>query len=163
MFWATGTITLQMVLDTKKIKRTKSTSTGISPNGVTLPKYFININGVEESTAFNDATWAGATTKYMNFVINVLREKSYNSIIEKAEQLRVSIHGVSTGGDSMDVDHPDDVDLVDLSDSDDECKSRSSFAAIVTNHLNNLISIEVSPELTAPRQIHACLLLSASC
>jgi hypothetical protein len=152
-----------MVLDTKKIKRTKSTSTGISPNGVTLPKYFINSNGVEESTAFNDATWAGATTKYMNFVINVLREKSYNSIIEKAEKLRVSIHGVSTGGDLMDVDHPDDVDLVDLSDSDDECKSRTSFAAIVTNHLNTLILIEASgPELTAPRQIHACLLLSTS-
>lgn len=164
-FWATGTITLQMVLDTKKIKRTKSTNTGISPNGVTLPKVFVNSNGVEESTAFNDTTWAGTTAKYMNFVINGLREKSYNTIVEKAEKLRVSIHGVSTGVDSMDVDHPDDVGLVDLSDSDDECKSRSSFAAsIVANHLNNLISIEASLELTAPWQIHACpVLLSASC
>jgi len=51
----------------------------------------------------------------MNFVINDLREKSYNTIIEKAEKLRVSIHSVSTGVDSMDVDHPDDVGLVDLS------------------------------------------------
>jgi len=47
---------LQMVLDTKKIKG-QNLRTRHLPNGVTLPKVFVNINGIEESTAFNDTTW----------------------------------------------------------------------------------------------------------
>lgn len=118
--WATNTVTLQMVIDAKNTKRTRTSTAIVKGNrSVPLPKYFIRNNGVEESTGFNEATWSAATTKYMSFVNNRLRGSSFDKIIDKAMALVPVVH---TGGsdDVMDVD-PDDIQLVDLSD-DDECK-----------------------------------------
>jgi hypothetical protein len=112
---ATGTITLQMVLDAKAIKR----KPGKGVRDLKFSKYIIHDNGTEESSGFNDVTWSKATIKYINFVNNTLRSSSFEKIIKKVEDLMASTRRLQTV-DSMDIDDVDDVQLVDL--SDDECK-----------------------------------------
>ena len=114
--WATGTITLQMVLDAKGTRRTISHKNNLN---LTLPKTFIHENGTEESTSFNDATWSKATSKYMNFINTTLRSSSFDKIIEKAKEIMDST-GRPRMDDVMDIESIDDVQLVDL--SDDDCK-----------------------------------------
>jgi hypothetical protein len=103
--WATGTISLQMVLDSKAMKGSK---------GVSLPKV---INGTEESTAFNDATWGSVTRIRMEFINNKLRLSSMEKILEKVKAVVVTN---PAGGreDAMDINEMS-VDMVDLSESDD--------------------------------------------
>ena len=113
--WATGAITLQMVLDAKATKR----KPGKGIRDLKLPKYIIHDNGTEESSGFNDVTWSKATTKYINFVNNKLRPSSFEKIMNKVEDLMASTRRLQTV-DSMDVDDIDDIELVDL--SDDDCK-----------------------------------------
>jgi hypothetical protein len=123
--WATGTITLQMVLDAKGTRRTKPHK---GNRNLTLPKTFIYENGTEESTSFNDATWSKATSKYMDFISTTLHTSSFDKIVEKAQEIMAST-GRLQMDDIMDVDSVDDVQLVDL--SDDDCKP---FILIIVVH-----------------------------
>ena len=113
--WATGTITLQMVLDAKAMK----CKPGKGICDLKFLKYIIHNNGTEESSGFNDVTWLKATTKYINFVNNKLCSSSFEKIMNKVKDLMASTRWLQTV-DSMDVDNIDDIELVDL--LDDDCK-----------------------------------------
>jgi hypothetical protein len=111
--WATGTITLQKVLDAKAIKGTTKGLAG-------LPKV---MTGIEESCSFNDVTWGAVTRRHMEFVNHKLRQSSFEKIVQKAKEFMVTNNagGSRRTSDTMDVDGAS-VQLVDLSDSDSECK-----------------------------------------
>lgn len=104
---------MQVVLDAKSTRRSKNTK---GYRNLTLPKTFIHDNGADESTSFSDVTWSRATSKYMEFVNNTLRESSFDKIIEKAKGMMAIL-----GTDNViDVESYEEVQLVDLSDED--CK-----------------------------------------
>ena len=115
--WATGKITVQMVLNAKSLRCTKSHTKGHC--NFTLPKTFIHDNGTEESTTFSDITWSRATSKYMEFVTTALWETCFDKIIEKARGMMASMHRLQVDN-TIDINSYDDVQLVDLSDED--CK-----------------------------------------
>ena len=104
---------MQMVLDAKSTRCSKNTK---GYRNLTLPKTFIHDNGADESTSFSDVTWLRATSKYMEFINNTLRESSFDKIIEKAKGM-MAILGMD---DVIDVESYEEVQLVDLSDED--CK-----------------------------------------
>jgi len=112
--WATGAITLQMVMDAKPAKGNK---------GMTLPKVMVNDNGTQESTSFNDATWGSIARTRMEFVNNSLRSSSLEKVIQKAKVFMVANHagGSRSTSDAMDIDGTY-TQMVDLSDPDSECK-----------------------------------------
>jgi hypothetical protein len=87
--WATGVITLQMVLESKNTRRTRHVGGGAAHN-ISLPKTFTYDNGTEESTAFNNVTWSTAMTKYMTFINTSLRSSSFDKIAVKAQEMVVS-------------------------------------------------------------------------
>ena len=115
--WATGTIMMQMVLNAKSLRCTKSHTKGHC--NFTLPKTFIHNNGTEELTTFSDIIWSRATSKYMEFVTTALQETSFDKVIEKARGMVASTHRLQVD-DTIDINSYDDVQLVDLSDED--CK-----------------------------------------
>ena len=69
--WATGMIMMQMVLNAKSIRCTKSHTKGLC--NFTLPKTFIHDNVTKELTTFSDLTWSKAMTKYMEFINMTVR------------------------------------------------------------------------------------------
>jgi hypothetical protein len=99
-----GTITLQMVLDTKAMKY----KPGKGVHDLKLLKYITHNNGMEESSGFNDITWLKSTAKYINFINNKLGSSSFNKIINKVKDLMASTHQLQTV-DCMDVNDIDDI------------------------------------------------------
>ena len=114
---ATGTIMMQMVLNAKSLRCTKSHTKGHC--NFTLPKTFIHDNGTEELTTFSNITQSRATSKYMEFVTTTLWETSFDRVIEKARGMMASMHRLQVDN-TIDIKSYDDAQLVDLSDED--CK-----------------------------------------
>ena len=80
--WVAGTIMLQMVLDAKSTRHTKSVK---GSHNLTLPKLF----HTEESTSFSD--WLRATRKYMDFIMTGLCESFFDKIIGKAKEMKFNL------------------------------------------------------------------------
>ena len=108
--WVAGTITLQMVLDAKSTRCTKSVK---GSHNLTLPKSFLHYNSTEESTSFSDITWSRATGKYMDFITTGLCKSSFDKIIGKAKEMMASTHQLRMDN-ALDIDNFDEVQLVDL-------------------------------------------------
>ncbi|KAI0247968.1 hypothetical protein BJV78DRAFT_1285175 [Lactifluus subvellereus] len=149
--WATGTITLQIVLDAKGTRRTKPLSHKGNRN-LTLPKTFTYDNGTKESISFNAVTWSKATSKYMDFINTELRTSSFKKIIEKAQEV-IADRLQTDDSDAMDVDSIDDVQLVDLSDED--CKP-FVFITVTVVHSTE-IQVEHALELSSLIAAHNLL------
>jgi hypothetical protein len=121
--WSTGVVTLQMVKDSKRTKVIKEESGGsIKINRtIALPKVMVCEDGRRLSTAFNDASWGKLTRKYMRWVQD-MRVTSVEKVIQKA----IALVPASRGGESMSTLAVDDSEVVtmvvDISDSDHECK-----------------------------------------
>jgi len=96
-----------MVLDAKTSKN----------KTITLPKTMTLDDGTEKSTSFNDTAWGETTGKRMDFVNNDLRASSLETVMEKVKRYMPA----TSGSSSTSATDPDD-QLVDLSDSDDECQ-----------------------------------------
>lgn len=112
-----------MVLDAKSSKSNKT---------ISLPKAFTRRDGSTESSAFNEVNWGEVVHKYMLVIDKRLRPSSFEKVITKAKGLAASI-GNSAGGsrsmaEGMELDETDPYgQIVDLSDSDLSCKSRTFF------------------------------------
>jgi hypothetical protein len=97
--------------------------TGKNSKGLILPKVMVLDDGNRESTSFNDMTWGAVTRARMEFVNRNLRLSSWEKVIEKSKVFMVTNHpgGSRHTSDTMDVDGAN-AQMVDLSDSDGECK-----------------------------------------
>jgi hypothetical protein len=129
--WATGTITLSMVLEAKGVGNSKAAKSidapAKTPKGLTLPKNIISTGGNHVSTAFCDATWGKASWRYMHYINNQnnFRTSSFEKTIEKAKEFAAASQGggsrPSTVIDIDELERPLQVLFVDISDSENEC------------------------------------------
>ena len=126
--WATGTITLSMVLEARGISNNKTIDAPAkTPKGLTLPKNIVSANGNHISTAFCDAIWGKASRRYMRYINNPhdFRPSSFEKTIEKAKEFATAGQGgssrLSTVIDLDELEEHPQVIFVDISDSEDEC------------------------------------------
>jgi hypothetical protein len=117
-------VTLQMVKDSKHTKVIKDESGVVRINRtIALPKVMLREDGSRLSTAFNDASWGNLSRKYVRYVQD-MRVTSIEKVVKKAIALVPS----GRGGESRFPPVVDDSEgitaVVDISDSDHECKSR---------------------------------------
>ena len=112
--WATGAVTMEMVLDAKTNKN----------KALSLPKVMTLDDGTEMSTSFNDATWGDVTRTRMAFVNNNLRLSSLEKVIQKAKAFVVTTSGGHSKASSSGLTDADKqcAQMVDLSDPENECE-----------------------------------------
>ena len=112
--WATGTVTMEMILDAKTNKN----------KALSLPKVMTLDDGTEMSTSFNDATWGDVTRTRMAFVNNNLRLSSLEKVIQKAKAFVVTTSGGPSKASSSGLTDADKqrAQMVDLSDPENECE-----------------------------------------
>jgi hypothetical protein len=110
MLWATGAVTLQMVLDSKHTKN----------KAISLPKTMTLDDGTEMGTSFNEATWGEVTRARMAFVNNNLHASSLEKVIKKAKAFVINAGTVKTSSSGLTSTDDCNAQLVDLSDSEDD-------------------------------------------